>query len=103
MTQKNNYSNQDTINFLEKFLKQWKYILLSLVVFITLAVLYLRYATYQYEAVATIKHKDNSNAENPNRLNDMQYNGIFMRNSNLIDDEIEVLQSRLLIDKIIKD
>lgn len=92
----------ETKNFIEKFLKHWKYIALSLIICLSIAVLYLRYATYKYEAVASIKLKDDSNNENLNRLTDMQNYGLFNQNTSVIDDEIEILKSRLLVEKIIK-
>jgi len=98
-----NNNKLETKNFIEKFLKHWRYIILSLLIGGIISGLFLRYATYRYEAVATIKLKDDSNNESMNRLSEMQNYSLFNQNVSIIDDEIEILKSRLLIERVIKE
>ena len=75
----------------------WQWFLLSLFIFMCGAFIYLRYATktYQVSAKMLIKDEDNNRRRSNQMLANMQEIGI-MTNSAGIENEIEILQSRIL-------
>lgn len=82
----------------------WQYFLLSLVIFISGALIYLRYATpvYQMSVKMLIKDDNSRSRRSANALNNMQEFGI-MTNSAGIENEVEILQSRILAHDAVMD
>lgn len=97
-------NNDNLREQLEKYTSNWKWFLISLFTFFILGFLYLRYATDVYNIKASIKIANNSNENNPlseaNQVNDY---GLFSRQNNSVDDEIEILKSRTLVNNIVRD
>ena len=75
----------------------WQYFLLSLFICFCGALIYLRYATpvYQMSAKMLIKDDNNRGRRSASMLSNMQEFGI-MTNSEGIENEMEILQSRIL-------
>ncbi|WP_339895691.1 polysaccharide biosynthesis tyrosine autokinase [uncultured Algibacter sp.] len=84
------------------YLKQWKWFVLSVIICIAFAFFYLRYSTPDYNAKATIMLMENDNGSNPAEavLRDMGL--LSSADSELIEDEIEVLKSRKLMEGVVK-
>ena len=83
----------------------WQMFLLSFFICICAALLYLRYATpsYQVTAKMLIKDEDNRRRSSANQmLANMQDFG-FLSNSAGIDNEVEILQSRILAREAVND
>ena len=82
----------------------WHWFLLSLIIFVCGALIYLRYTEPVYSVSARMLIKD----ENPKRrnanqmLSNMEDLG-FLTNSTGIDNEMEILQSSLLMRDVVKD
>ncbi|WP_299100168.1 polysaccharide biosynthesis tyrosine autokinase [uncultured Winogradskyella sp.] len=87
----------------ELFLSYWKIILFCVVVAIFLGYTYLRYATYEYSASATIKIRDEKQSKKLPSIGEMSTEGLFSDGTNKIKDEIETLQSRTLISNVVKN
>ncbi|NRD20161.1 polysaccharide biosynthesis tyrosine autokinase [Winogradskyella eckloniae] len=87
----------------ELFLSYWKIILFCVVVAIFLGFTYLRYATYEYSANATIKIRDEKQSKKLPSIGEMSAEGLFSDGTNKIKDEIETLQSRTLISNVVKN
>ncbi|WP_353777543.1 polysaccharide biosynthesis tyrosine autokinase [Winogradskyella sp. 3972H.M.0a.05] len=88
----------------ELFLSKWKFILVCLVLALIAAFLYLRYATYQYQATATIKIKEDDQKNNSlKEITALQNFGPFSSNFNKVTDEIEIIRSRNLIKQVADD
>jgi capsular exopolysaccharide synthesis family protein len=81
----------------------WQWFLLSLVIFVLGAALYVRWTTptYQMSAKMLIKEETNNRRSN-NMLANMQDFGI-MTNSAGIDNEMEILRSKRLATEVVKD
>ena len=81
----------------------WHWFLLSLIIFVCGALIYLRYAEPVYEISARMLIKDENKQKNATQM----LSGIedlgFLSNSTGIDNEVEVLQSRLLLRDVVKD
>ena len=82
----------------------WHWFLLSLVVFVAGAWLYLRYTepVYQMSARILIKSDNSRKSSTSEMLSQMEDFG-FLTNSEGIDNEIEVIQSRMLLRDAVKD
>ncbi|WP_179019434.1 GumC family protein [Winogradskyella forsetii] len=95
-------ANNELKEQFELILSYWKIISLSLIIAIFLAYTFLRYETPQYKANATIKIKDEKQSQKLPSLEEVTSKGLFANGSNQIIDEIEVIQSRSLMNKVIK-
>ena len=91
-------------NLFAMLVLNWQWFLLSLFIFGCGALLYLRYADPVYEVSSRLLIKDdNSHRRNSSQmLANMQDLG-FMTNSTGIDNEVEILQSRILVRDAVKD
>ncbi len=84
----------------------WKWFVLSLVVCLGCAYLYLRYATPQYQATTKVLVKDDDQSKNRGMGNSMIQNAAnlgFISNSNGIDNEIEILSAHDLAQEAVYD
>ena len=82
----------------------WQYFLFSLIIFICGAFLYLRYTepTYKVSARLLIKDDESRMRRNPAQMLSNMTDLGFMSNSSGIDNEVEVLQSRVLLRDVVK-
>ena len=81
----------------------WQWFLLSLVICLSASLLYLRYASPVYKVSGRMLVKDEDKRRNATQmLANMQDLG-FLSNSTGIDNEVEVLQSRVLLRDVVKD
>ena len=87
---------------LEKYLVHWRWFLVSVLIGLVLAFLYLRYTTPTYEATTTILVKDEKKGGMLSELSafaDLGMGGAMKSN---VDNEIEILKSRTLVESAIK-
>jgi len=101
----NSIENNESINLrdlLFKYIIHWKWFLLSLLLFVVGAKLYLRYSIPEYKTQSTllIKREDSGAMSELAAFQDLS---MFSSNGRDLDDEIEVLKSRTLIEKTIKE
>jgi len=99
-------SSRSRLNFATIFatlVLNWQYFLFSLIIFICGALLYLRYTEPTYQVSARIIIKNQENKRNPNQMLSNMMDLGFMTNSSGIDNEVEVLQSRVLLRDVVKD
>lgn len=86
----------------EIYLSYWKVIITCLIIAVFLGYTYLRYASYQYKATATIKIRDEKQSKKLPSISEISSDGLFSDGTNKIIDEIKTLQSRTLITNVIK-
>ncbi|MBP5339244.1 MAG: polysaccharide biosynthesis tyrosine autokinase [Prevotella sp.] len=86
------------------FILNWQWFALSMFIFVCGALLYLRYTSpvYQVSAKMLIKDEQNNRRSANQMLANMQDFG-FMTNSAGIENEVEILQSKLLAIEAVKD
>jgi capsular exopolysaccharide synthesis family protein len=101
MTTKTSTPTKDIQQVLGLFLSYWKWILLSVIVAILLAFTYLRYTTYTYKATATIKIQDDQQSKKLPSLEDIGGGGLFAQGTDKVKDEMKIMQSRAIAEKII--
>ncbi|WP_299128717.1 tyrosine-protein kinase family protein [uncultured Winogradskyella sp.] len=95
-------SNVDIKQTIGLFFSYWKWILLSVVIALILGFTYLRYTAYEYKAVATIKIQDEKESKKLPSLESLSSEGLFAQGTDKVKDEIKVIQSRAIAEKIIK-
>jgi capsular exopolysaccharide synthesis family protein len=98
-----NSATSDIKQKIELFISYWKWISLSVVVALLLGHTYLRYTANEYKANATIKIRDEKQSTKLPSIEDMTGEGLFSGGTDKIKDEIQVIQSRTLIENIIKN
>lgn len=104
-TDNNKYVEREehSSNFIEqmvsKFLPYWPLLLLFVLISLIGAYTFLRYATPVYEAAATIIIKDDKRGTNDNRIMDPM---VLISANKDVENEIEVLSSRSLMENVIK-
>ncbi len=81
----------------------WQWFLLTLIIFACGAFIYLRYAEPVYKVTARMLIKDESKKNNPAQMLAGVEDLGFLTNSTGIDNEIEVIQSRILLRDVVKD
>ncbi|WP_197018813.1 exopolysaccharide transport family protein [Prevotella sp. P6B4] len=82
----------------------WQYFLFSFIIFVSGAILYLRYTepTYKLSARMLIKDERKQNSNASQLLTNMIDLG-FVTNSSGIDNEVEVMQSRILMRDVVRE
>ncbi len=104
LSQQEEESSFSIRNIFTLVILNWPWFLVSLVIALFSAALYLRYtpSTYQVAVKMLIKDDQNNRRSNGQMLANMQDLG-FMSNSTGIDNEVEILQSRILATEAVKD
>lgn len=98
--QKNKAHQQDVLGkIMFRFIPYWPLFILLLLLSLTGAILYLRYATPLYEASATLLLKDEKKGADDSHLLD-QLN--VYHTKKIVENEVEVLQSRSLMQRVVK-
>ncbi|WP_235982453.1 GumC family protein [Gelidibacter maritimus] len=87
---------------IDLYLSRWKLISFFVIISLALAYTYLRYATYEYQAAASIKIKDDKQSQKLPSISELNKGSLFSDGNTKINDEIEVLTSRALIANVIK-
>jgi tyrosine-protein kinase Etk/Wzc len=82
----------------------WKWFVISLIIFLGLAAIYLRYTTpvYQVSAKLLIKDDNNSRSSRNNSLMNTSTLGL-MTNSNGIDNEMEIITSHSIAERAVRN
>ena len=99
-------AGQSSLNFQTIFaalVLNWHWFLLSLIICICGALIYLRYTEPVYEVSARMLIKDQSNSNSASQMLASVEDLGFLSNSTGIDNEVEVLQSRILLRDVVKD
>ena len=95
--------SNDIRQSVELFLSHWKLLLFCVIIALFLGYTYLRYATNEYSASATIKIRDEKNSQKLPGMEEASSEGLFSDGTNKIKDEIEAIKSRTLIENVVKN
>jgi tyrosine-protein kinase Etk/Wzc len=87
---------------LDKYLIHWKWFVLSALLCLVLAFLYLRYTTPSYEASTSVLVKDEKKGGMLSELSAFSDLGLGGGSVNNVDNEIEILKSRTLVESTVK-
>lgn len=102
MESKNTNSTHEIRKTVDLYLSRWKLILFFVILALGLAFAYLRYTTYQYQASATIKIKDDKQSQKLPSISEMSKGSLFSDGNSKINDEIEVITSRSIISNVVR-
>lgn len=98
-------SFEETINLreeLNKYLRYWPWFIISVIVALIVASIYLRYTPSSYQTTASILIKDESNS-NMSQLAMFQDLGLGDRFGGInLENEVEILHSRLLTERVVR-
>ncbi len=101
------YAKQDKIDLrdtLKKGAYHWKSFLIGIAIAMVFALTYLNFATYEYEVSSTILINDEDNdGGSTSEISGFQNLGLFAGSKASLDTEIDVLKSKTLIERVIKD
>ncbi|TRX20859.1 GumC family protein [Flavobacterium franklandianum] len=98
-------NQEDSIHLrdvLEKYLTHWKWFVLGVFLCFSIAFLYLRYTTPQYQASTTILVKDEKKGGMLSELSAFADMGLGSGLKSNLDNEVEILRSRSLIESTVK-
>lgn len=98
-SQNEDFNLRDTI---ERYLNHWQWFVLAVCLCVTVAYVYLRYATPQYQASTTILVKDEKKGGMLSELSAFADMGLGGGMKSNLDNEIEILKSRTLVERTIK-
>lgn len=87
---------------IERYSMQWKWFALGVFIMLSLAYFYLRYLVPQYKAAITISIKDEKKG-GLSELAAFSDLGMLSNNKSNVDNEIEILKSRTLIQAAVKE
>jgi tyrosine-protein kinase Etk/Wzc len=93
------------IDFIGAFLyyfSYWKWFIVSLIVCITISILYLRFALPTYEASTSISLKDDQKGGGNLEMNAFKSMGLLTQKNN-VDNELEVLNKSILVEQAIRE
>ena len=87
----------------DKYVVKWKWFLLSIILFLSLAFIYLRYATDTYKISATIKIADSKEQNALKEVNQVNDYGLFRQDHNSVEDEMQVIGSRSIMKSVVEN
>lgn len=87
---------------IERYLSHWQWFVLAVCLCITVAYVYLRYTTPQYQASTTILVKDDKKGGMLSELSAFADMGLGSGMKSNLDNEIEVLKSRTLVERTVQ-
>jgi len=86
-----------------QYLRYWPWFLLSVIVFLSVGKVYLRYATNEYKATAKILIKDTQGGGGLSELSALGDLDVLGNSFNTVENEIEILQSNRLINQVVEN
>ena len=97
------YENDfDLKAFLDKYLRQWRWFVLSIVIGLMGSFVYLRYTIPQYKATTSILVKDEKKGGMLSELSAFADMGLGGGMVNNVDNEVEILKSRTLVESTVR-
>ncbi len=100
-----NFNNEPTsiLEQIEKYVFYWKWFVLSIFISLVITFLYLRYAPNEYQISTTILIDDEKKGGLASELSAFEDLGLLGGSQTSVDNEIELLKSRALMERVVKD
>lgn len=102
MSDENQEDDIQLRDVLEKYIIHWKWFVLAVLVCLLAVKIYLRYVTPQYQASTTILVKDDKKGGMLSELSAFADMGLGSAMKSNLDNEVEILKSRSLIESTVK-
>lgn len=90
-------------NVVERYVKHLRWFVLSVIFFIVIAFFYIRFSVPTYQIDSSILIKEISKESSFDKLSSIEEFGLFGVGSNSLENEIQLLKSRRLITKVVKE
>ena len=87
---------------LERYLSHWQWFVLAVCLCVTIAYVYLRYTTAQYQASTTILVKDDKKGGMLSELSAFADMGLGGGMKSNLDNEVEIIKSRTLVERVVR-
>jgi len=92
----------DIRSILMKYLSYWKWFLISLIVCITIGLIYYSYKLPKYKVQTSILFKDDQRGGGSSEMNLFKEIGLVTQKNN-VDNEIEILTKSLIVEKVVRN
>ena len=92
----------DFLGIFIKYLSYWKWFIASLVIFLTLGIVYLKFALPSYEITTAVLLKDDQKGGGTAEINAFKEMGLFTQKNN-VDNELEVLNKSILVQQVVRE
>jgi len=90
-------------SLVEKYLTHIKWFFISLLIFILLAFLFIRYSIPQYNANASILIKEKEKGSSFDNFSSFEDLGLFNMGNNDLENEVQILKSRRLMTQVVEE
>ena len=90
-------------SLVEKYLSQIKWFFISLLIFILLAFLFIRYSIPQYSVNASILIKEKEKGSSFDNFSSFEDLGLFNMGNNDLENEVQILKSRRLMTQVVEE
>ena len=100
-----NYLSEQPIDIIGQFIKYtsyWKWFVVSLIVCMTIAVLYLEFALPTYKIKTSILFKDDVKGGGSVEMTAFKDMSLLTQKNN-VDNELKLLKSSLIVEKVIRE
>jgi len=97
--------NEKKIDFqalLFKYIAFWKWIVISLIISLIIAVVYLKFTLPGYEVTTSILLKDDIKGGGSSEMNVFKEMGLYSQKNN-VDNELEVLNKSVLVEQVVRE
>src|SRR5690554_276901 len=92
----------DVTSILLKYLSYWKWFVVSVIMFLVIALIYIFFTLPKYEIATSIVFKDEQRGGGITELNVFKEMGVVTRRSN-VDNEIEILKKSLIVESVVRE
>jgi capsular exopolysaccharide synthesis family protein len=92
----------DVTSILLKYLSYWKWFVVSVIMFLVIALIYIYFTLPKYEIATSIVFKDEQRGGGITELNVFKEMGVVTRRSN-VDNEVEILKKSLIVESVVRE
>ncbi len=92
----------DFLGIFIRYITHWKLFAISILVFIILAIVYLRFTLPNYESTTSILLKDDQKGGGMSEMNAFKDLGLFTQKNN-VDNELEQLKTTTLVEQVVNE
>src|SRR5690554_6414521 len=92
----------DVTSILLKYLSYWKWFVVSVIMFLVIALIYIYFTLPKYEIATSIVFKDEQRGGGITELNVFKEMGVVARRSN-VDNEVEILKKSLIVESVVRE
>lgn len=100
--EENTEKKVDFAKVLEQYARHWKWFVASVIVFLLIAFYYVEYTLPMYDTYTSIMLKDDQKGGGLVEMTSLKDFGLFTQKNN-VDNELEVLNKSLVVEKVVKD